>query len=326
MGIKRKIAKNVEADLILMSDAFEEFYAEKESKNLSTSTLRNYRQSYEYFMEFNDFGKDTTTDEIKPANIFHWIGTLKQEGISFNSINHYLRDVRAFLYWCMDSSRKYIEPAFKVEMVKGQEEPLKFFTDNDIAALLEKPKKSDSFTEWRSWAIVNWVLATGNRASTIVDVQFKDIDFKKKEITLRHTKNKRAQIIPLSSALETVIKEYSRVWRSEAEGESWLFPNIGEEQLTTNALRHSFAKYCNSRDVDQTNIHGLRHNFARAWIKNNGNMFALQQILGHQTLEMTRRYVKIFGEELKNDFDKFNPLDNIKKGARRTQTIKRSLY
>ncbi|MBQ0099414.1 MAG: tyrosine-type recombinase/integrase [Firmicutes bacterium] len=249
---------------------------------------------------------------------------MKLDGVKPTSINHYLRDIRTFLYWCMDADRKYIEPAFKVETVVAQEEQLKLFSDDDIIALLEKPQRNAGFVEWRTWAIVNWVLGTGNRASTICEVQIADINFHKKEINLRHTKNKKAQTIPLSSSLETVIKEYMRVWRNGVPASSFLFCNVGEEQMTTNALRLSFGRYCDNRGVQQTNIHGLRHNFAKGWIQNNGNDMILQEILGHSSMSMTRHYVKLFKEDLKQDYDKFSPLDTIKKSGRRTQTVKRN--
>lgn len=150
------------------------------------------------------------------------------------------------------------------------------------------------------------------------------MQFGRREIILEQTKNKKAQIIPLSSSLETVLKEYIRVWRKEANPNSFLFCNVGEEQLTTNALRLSFAKYCKDRGVEKTSIHGLRHTFAKGWIKNNGNTFALQKMLGHSTLDMTRKYVNLFNEDIKEGFDSYNPLDNLKKGASRRKNVKRT--
>jgi len=47
----------------------------------------------------------------------------------------------------------------------------------------------------------------------------------------------------------------------------------------------------------------------------------LQQLLGHTTLEMTRKYVKLFGEDLCDDFEAFNPLDNLRKGKSRTKKV-----
>lgn len=324
MGVKRAIKRATSSELIPLQEAFDEFIAEKEAHNLSPATIRNYQQSYDFFTRFHEFTNETTTDEIKPTHFYKWINSMKLNGVKPTSINHYLRDCRTFFYWCMDADRKYIEPAFKIAMIEGQEEQLKLFTDEELELLLEKPRRNDSFTDWRTWAIVNWVLGTGNRAATICDVRLSDINYSKREIALGHTKNKKAQIIPLSSSLETVLKEYVRMWRKDAPIDAWLFPNVGEDKLTTNALRHAFARYCGSRGVDRTNIHGLRHNFAKGWVQNNGNMFALQKILGHSSLDMTRKYVKLFSEDIKEDFDKFSPLDTIKRGSRRTQLVKRS--
>lgn len=324
-GTKRRIKKAQGYDVMPIKQAFEEFVAEKEATNLSPSTLKNYRQSVEYFFDFIEATDDTPCEEIIPSYFYQWMNSMKLDGVKHTSINHYLRDTRAFVYWCMNPDRAYI-PNFKVPLMEGQEEQIKLFTDEELEALLEKPRRNDSFVVWRTWAIVNWVLGTGNRASTICEVSLTDINYAKKEITLAHTKNKKAQIIPLSSSLDTVLKEYIRMWRKEAPVDGWLFPNVGEEQLTTNALRHAFAKYCEERGVSRTNIHGLRHNFAKGWVRNNGNMFALQQILGHSTLDMTRKYVKMFSEDIKDDFDKFNPLDTIKSKSRRTMKVKRNGY
>jgi len=79
--------------------------------------------------------------------------------------------------------------------------------------------------------------------------------------------------------------------------------------MTQSALKDSFTQCCRGRGVNRTNLHGLRHSFERGWIRNNGNVFTLQKILGHSSQEMTRRYVKLFDDELKQDFDQFSPLD-----------------
>lgn len=321
MGTKRTIKKSSDANKVLLDTAFEEFIAEKEAHNLSDATIESYEQS---FKKFKNILEDHSLDSINQSTIYKWIALMKHDGIKYTSINHYLRDIRTFLNWCMAIDREYIKPKFKIELLKGQEEALKTFTVEEQELLIEKPRKKDTFAEWRTWAIVNYVLGTGNRASTVCNIKINDINFSKREIVLTHTKNNKAQIIPLSSSLETVLKEYIRIWRKDANPNAYLFCNVGEDQLTTNALRHSFGRYCESRGVDKTNIHGLRHSFAKGWIKNNGNTFALQKMLGHSTLDMTRKYVNLFSEDIKEDFDTFNPLDNLKKSVSRRKSVKRS--
>lgn len=325
MALKRTIKRAVETQVITLGEALEEFLVEKEAHNKAAKTIANYQQSLSYFIDFHGLTNDTPLDEITVSDFYKWTNSLKIDGTKPTTINHYLRDCRVFFYWCMDPDRKYMEP-FKIKQVEGQEEQIKLFPDEELELLLAKPERSNNkFTDWRTWVVVNWVLATGNRCSTIVDVRIGDIDFRRGEISLHHTKNKKAQIIPLSSSLETTLKEYIKMWRDGGKDkDAWLFPNVGEEQLTTGALQNSFAKYCKARGCTHTNLHGLRHNFAKLWIKNNGDMYKLQKILGHSSLDMTRRYVNMFSEDIKEDYDKFSPLDSIKRKQKRTQVVKRS--
>ena len=54
---------------------------------------------------------------------------------------------------------------------------------------------------------------------------------------------------------------------------------------------------------------------------NTGDVFRLQKMLGHRTLEMTRKYVNMFGDDLQENFKTYNPLDRIKKSQPRRNTL-----
>jgi integrase/recombinase XerD len=224
----------------------------------------------------------------------------------------------------MAAEREYITPSYTVKQLKGQEPGLKSFKEEAIAILLEKPRKSDTFGEWRAWAMVNWVMATGNRAATISEVRIQDVDFKRKMIYLRHTKNKQYQAVPLSTELSHQLKEYINLWLRNAADEDYLFPNISGEAMTTNSICHAFARYCKGRGVNQTNIHGLRHSFAEISLDTGRNPFELQKMLGHSTLDMTRRYIRFHENKTEKDFDKHTPLDNLKKPTSRRRKIQRT--
>ncbi|MEI7884709.1 MAG: tyrosine-type recombinase/integrase [Clostridia bacterium] len=316
MAVKRKLNKRTNARIPL-SDLFEDFVQEKKAHNLSPSSIRSYRQSFEKFTKFTN----TTTKDISQRTIFVWISALMQKETKVTTINHYLRGIRAFFYWCMNNS--YIEP-FKISQLKCQETIKETYTIDEQKRLIEKPRSNATFVEWRTWAVINWILATGNRASTIINIRISDLKFPQREIILQHTKNKKVQIIPMSSALEIVLKEYLRTWRNGALESSFLFCNIGEEKLTYNGLRIGVAKYNHSRSVLKTSIHAFRHTFAKHWILATGDVFRLQKLLGHSTLEMTRRYVNMFDDDLKDNFDNYNPLDRLKAGKSRKQTITKS--
>ena len=330
--IKRRDAiREAKPTELSVEKAFTEFINVKELAGRVEKTLDNYRQSLFYFMEFNKFDYDMACDKIKRPDIEEWVmdmlSGIDKDGnpvkvVSTAGINHYLRDLRAFLYWCMDEERGYISHPFKIELIKEQETAPKCYEDDEISLLIAKPTAKDTFIEWRTWAVVNWILATGNRTSTVLNVKMKDIDWSTGQIVLTHTKNKQGQTTFMSQALYNALEAYLKILNIELEPEDYLFPDVTREQLTGNAMRHAYQKYCDYRGVTRTSLHGLRHTFAKKFIQDGGNHSQLQKILGHKTPTQTLHYVHYFDEEIKEDIVTKNPLDNFKKGKTREKLIK----
>ena len=96
--------------------------------------------------------------------------------------------MKAFMYWCMDESRQYI-PRFRIRLIKVQEEMPKDYTVEEINALLRKSERKARFTEWRTWAICCFVVGTGARLGTLVEIRMKDIDLKNGKEKLRELPN-----------------------------------------------------------------------------------------------------------------------------------------
>ena len=314
MATKRIIRRNSSATIVTVGEAFYRFNQEKIAKGLVESTLHNYSQSLDYFLDFCTFDRDTDIKQINRQQVLDWTIQMQVNQQSSKGINHYLSDLRAFLYWCMSDEREYITPSFKVQLVKAQEPPKKVYSKADIKRLLEKPKrKNDSdFVEWRNWCIVNLIYDMGARAGSIVEIQIRDIDFKKQTLYLRHTKNKALAYMNISTHCAKVLKEYIADWRDINNQEEYLFCNMSNEQLTYNALAHSFTKYCKNRGVNQHNIHGLRHNFATELAEStNGDMVRVQKALGHSSIDMARQYIDLANINMGN-YDDISPLERAK--------------
>lgn len=313
MAQRRRLKAKVNTEFSL-DEVYQEFKEEKIADGRSDKTITSIDGSYKKFADYTKGKKgkgELVLSDLSRDNIYQYKNHLvKDDGLSLASKNHYLRDLRTFVNWC--ASRSYIDTV-KVDMIKGQESIKQTYSDEQIERLLQKPRKHDSFVEWRSWAIINWILATGNRVNSIVNVTMHDVNFTRKEIIMEQTKNKKVQIIPLSNTLSHVLKEYIKMWRSDANDLDYLFCNNYGEQLTVKALQHSLYSYNKKREVEMTSAHALRHTFARQFIVNGGDTFRLQKILGHSTLDMTRKYVNLFDTDLKNNYEDISPLDRFSK-------------
>ena len=320
MGIKRTIKATVVTDVEL-KNYFDEYLLRCKAKGLSDRTLQSYIESYNKFVAF--VGEDIKASEINEQSIYRFINYCQdQQMMKPTSINHYLRELRAFFKWCF--TEEAIKESFKIPTVKEKQEIKETYTEEELDLLMQKPHSKDSFVNWRTYTIINFIIGTGARASTICNIKLGDLNFKKAEIVFHHTKNKKESIIPMSRSLSYTLTEYIRIWRANASDDSYLFCNIAENQLTVNALKHSIRDYNLHRGVNKTSTHAFRHTFAKHWVINTGDVFRLQKMLGHSTLEMTRRYVNMFDDDLKENFDEFNPLDRMKAKQVRRQAVKRT--
>ena len=185
------------------------------------------------------------------------------------------------------------------------------YTDEELLLLIRKPRKDCDFCEYRNWVIVNLLLNNGSRAASIRNIQNRDVDLKRKQIVLRHNKNKKIQVLPLCTQMVSILSDYMRIRKGTSE--EYLFCNQFGDKLSESALRQAIAKYNERRGIYKTSTHLYRHTFSRKYLVDcGGNAFTLQKLLGHSTLAMTKRYCRLYDKDLAENFDSFSPLSQIK--------------
>lgn len=287
-------------------EAFNDFKDKCQIKNLSKETIKLYENQFSIFYRFLD---DTALliSEVTSKTVDSFILDLRSDNHNCNEIttNSYLRGVRAFLYYCMDMD--YL-PQFKIHIPKVDKKLKETYTDTELKVLLKKPDlKTCSFSEYKIWVFSNYLLATGNRISTALNVKIEDIDFTNGLIQLNHTKNRTSQLIPLSQTLATILKEYLKYRKGTPK--DYVFCNTYGNKGDIRTYQDMLAAYNRRKGIEKTSAHLYRHTFAKKWILNGGDIFRLQKILGHSDLAVVKEYVQMFGSDLSIDFDKFNPLD-----------------
>lgn len=291
---------------LTIEQAFDLFIRKCKVKNLTEESISSYQHKISPFYEF--MNRENLISEITKDTVDDYILWLRENRKANDiTINSYLRSVRAFLYYCMDCG--YL-PAFKVHLIKATKEIKDCYTDDELMRLLAKPDvKTCSFATFKTWVFENYLVATGNRISTALNVRIGDINFEDGIITLRKTKNRRQAIIPLSTTLAEVLREYLSIRGGNQD--DMLFCNDYGKPASRRTYEQLVQKYNISRNVNKTGCHMFRHTFAKNWVLANGDVFRLQKILGHSDLSVTKEYVAMFGQDLQMDFEKFNPLDRL---------------
>ena len=156
--------KKIQKSAVRFDNLKQDFLDDKKYSGTAEATLNGYRYDITRFLKF-------LSDEqlaVNEAGFKRYVIHLTDSGMTANSVNHYIRSVKVFLYWCMEQDE--IAP-FKIKMVKAQETIKDVYTQEELCALIQPPKREDSFVVWRSWAIINFILGTAAREATVCEMQ-----------------------------------------------------------------------------------------------------------------------------------------------------------
>ena len=278
---------------------------------ISKKTLQGYQSQFQAVARHMDVKMDIAM--LQKADLDAMIISMRDASLSPNSINSYTRTLKSFFSWCNEQGITRLN----IPLYKAEETVKETYSDAELAALLKKPDiRKATFAEYRDWVIINFLLNCGSRAATVRAIQIRDVDLDGGMVFYRHTKNRKAQVIPLCSAMVAILREYLRHRGGEAA--DYLFCTETGSQLTENGLRQSIARYNTRRGVQKTSIHLFRHTFARKYLIDcGGDAFTLQKLLGHSTLAMTKHYCAIFDADLTKNYDNFSPLAQLKSNSTR---------
>ena len=266
---------------VSFKELFNIFLTAKKALGIQDKTIESYSAHLKAVAHHIDIEK--CISNLKKSDFEKMIVSMRNSGLSPQSIKSYLITMRAFLNW----SRREGYSDIAIGQYKCPETIKDPYTDEELKKLLQKPNmKTCSFREYRNWVIVNFLLDTGCRAATLRSIQIRDLDLEHGICSYRHTKNKKVQTIPLSTKMISILKEYLMFRKGFSE--DVLFCTAYGDPLSEAYLRRTIASYNKSRGVDKTSIHLFRHTFAKKFLLDcNGNALILQKLLGHSTLDMT---------------------------------------
>lgn len=303
--VRQKIKMKRELKEKSFEEGYKEFVLNCKIRNLSPYTIKHYENVVHVWSLFYEI--QNPIGDISEKTIDDFILFLKNDMDENDvTVNTNIRGIRTILYYFMKLG--YMRQ-FKISKIKENKEIIETYSEEEIKILLKKPNiKVCSFIGYRNWVITNFLLGTGCRARTLINIRIEDLDFNNQFITYKCTKNRKQQIVPMSNSLKKVLIEYLEYRKPETIQEL-LFVNAYGQPLRTDLLSQSMCDYNRKRKITKTGVHRWRHTFAKNWILAGGDIFRLQQILGHSDISIIRNYVNMYTTDVQKDFNNFNPLE-----------------
>lgn len=302
-----KIRKNMDIsriENIPLDELFRLYVNECRIKNLADVTIKGYEFAYKYFKDW--LGRDITCEDVTQDLINEYVLYLKDRLGKPQTVNSYQFKISPVIkYGC---SRGYIKDNIAFTHLVEQEQIKDIYSKEELAVMLKKPT-GNSFAEFRTWVIINMLLATGIRATELRELKIRNVDMINRVLSLEHTKNRKPRVIPIPSSLYLVLQEYLHI-RNGAESEC-LFCNIYGEPLPRTTLQISVTKYCKRRGLTRYSLHLFRHTFITECVKNGMPIVFLKRITGHSSFAQLNRYYQHNPTDLVDIVDEYNPLERL---------------
>jgi integrase/recombinase XerD len=222
---------------------------------------------------------------------------MREKGLKATGVNTLLRCFNAYLHWSSGSDRRCGAGCShpRIQQLKESRLIIPTFAEPQVRLLVGwKPK---SRYQRRLHLLVLFLLDTGCRISEALSLCVSDINLDDLLVTL-DGKGRKQRIVPFSFELRRAIVRY--IAESARRPNALLFANRAETMWSRrNALR-DVKRLCRSLGFAHPprTLHAFRHTFAVNYLRRGGSVFHLQKVLGHSSLEMTRRYANLATADL----------------------------
>jgi len=305
-----------------LSKAISGFVQHKTAAGLAPTTIQGYeRDLKKWAMHIGDVDiGDVTTQDVR--DYLAWLRTeykpqrwkKSDDPLSPKTLRNVWVTLSAFFRWA-SIELDVPNPMKAVPAPRFEQAPVEPFTQQDIEALLKacefckeaKTTERRRFTMRRATAkrdraIILTLLDTGLRASELCALNFGDLEQKTGKIYVKHgvssgAKGGKGRAVFLAE-------------REDGEDpDAPLFMGKHNRPLNKDALRHLMSELGAKAQVAKCHPHRLRHIFAITYLRSGGDVFTLQALPGHGSLDMVQHYARIAEVDIQQAHRRHGPAE-----------------
>ncbi len=238
----------------------------------------------------------------------------REEGLFPQTIQGYARTLKAFFSWATVEGYLAQNPAQRLKIPKAPKAILQTFSEDQIRRLLRAINQR-STVGFRNYCIIPVFPDTGIRLSELVTLELPHLHLDQAYFKVLG-KGAKERIVPIGAHVQKALWKYIHHHRPEP-----FHPNIQNAFLTRDgrALSPSSVYQRISDYGEKAGLKGVRcsphtfrHTFAKNFLLNGGNVFTLQKILGHSSLEVVRIYINLASDDVQVQHRKASPVDWLK--------------
>lgn len=289
-------------------------------RDFSPNTVADYQLTFRRFGEF--VGKTRDLKDITSDDANRFLNHLRDDlGHSQKTVLNAWIALSSFWTWAERDLAVVHLLRGKVNRPRPHRRPSAPYSEADVRALLTACERGAGWdsahgqhveakraTALRDRAIMMVLLDTGVRASELTALRMRDYEPKRGQLIIHHGKGDKKRVVFLGAASKQALWKYLAS-RPGAKQDDPVFTTRTGQPLDRCALRLMIERAGERAGVPDAGVHRFRHTFAINFLRNGGNLLALQDLLGHERLDTVRIYAKLAEVDLERQQKGASPAD-----------------
>jgi site-specific recombinase XerD len=310
----------------------EQYLSACRNEGKTPATLRAYSQDLNRFVAWFDGLLGALCLEAGRDYVSHLQSVDKWEGHPFNAprperlapgtVAHHVRSLKAFATWLFEEGYTPANLFTRLAVPRIPNKLPPVLSEAEVASLLTA-NDTESLAGCRDLCMLVLFLDTGLRLSELISLELDDVHIDEQWLKVMG-KGRKERMVPFGFRAAQLLQRYVLTARHDLFGRSELFLTLDGEAISEATLRMLFTRLRKRTGIARLHPHLLRSTFATSYLVAGGDVFTLQNILGHTTLEMTRRYVALASSQVSIQHHRFSPMDRVTMLARPSRRRARS--
>ncbi|WP_353892255.1 tyrosine-type recombinase/integrase [Proteinivorax hydrogeniformans] len=266
-------------------------YFKEHNLRFSKQTIKTYKFVVNKFFSF--YKKDY--DKITQKDIENYMLYLNKKGLSPATRAKELIALRSFFNFLLEDELIKKDPTKGIDKPKIPDTYPSYLTDLEVLKLREIVKDT------KKRAIIEILYATGVRPSELVNIKHKDINWKQKQIKIPEGKGKKERTVYFREECALWLKKHIKETKEKSE---YVFLSDRKSKISKRTVQRYLADY--SKELGfLVNPRILRYTFVVHMAQQGAPLEDIRILLGHDDIETTSTYAKLYNEAIKNTYDQF---------------------
>jgi len=239
----------------------------------------------------------TYLEEIVRDDLSSFIEHEQDRGLKPNTVSTRLRALYAFLGYLIEREVVHPDVIRKKMYIKVPNALPRAIDPEDVKDLLSVIKNS------RDWAMILILLRTGMRIGELLSTKVQDVNLRERRIEIFEARKTRVgRVAYLSDDARCALKVWLK--KRDTKKENLFYGPGCRTTLSYEAARAMFHRYIEKAGLTHKGytLHCLRHTFASELLNADMRLECVQQLLGHSSIEMTRRYARLTDNTRKKEY------------------------